>query len=177
MVDKDGIAEETNHELGLREEIKADYSRAAAKDPMAGSFRAVESHAHNLKNVRGLLEQYPEEYAKRMRESAIRPHLEEGRRLDSGWFQMTFAVQILKGLFDANKVEYVKEFLGEDKLGIPEAFTELPEMQREMKALSDRPWASEEVGKYLETVFNVKRTEEESNKPIKRFKADTRPFS
>ena len=174
MRDPDGISVETQ-ELELREEVKADYTRMAENDPMGDSFRAAQLNSHNLNNVRSLMEKYPDEYASRMKQSAIRPKYKRHRGHDKNWFTDTFAWHIAKGLFDADKVEGVQKGLGNDNLGLPEDFLQNPDVKNGLIQLADRPWGDTKVGEYLLKRFKLRESGPPS--PIRRYKIDSSPFS
>ncbi|MBU0708471.1 hypothetical protein KJ596_01820 [Patescibacteria group bacterium] len=140
---------DTTHELGLRERVKADHSRWSVEKPMEAAFYAVIAvqGGHNLDNVRSLRGRYPDEWHKRMQESiAGEEH--------PGTF--THARIILKAIFDQDNPASVKQVCEEDALlGIPEEFIEIPNIREYMKTLANRSWTNQEVNAYLRDRFNL----------------------
>jgi hypothetical protein len=157
-VDQDGVSVGSNYERGLRELVKADYTRESAKNPMKGSFRAVMLNPHNLENVSGLRDKYPLEYSKRMMKSFKKP---KGKHFDSQWYAHTLAGRVLAGISDNDSLKYVIKYSENDLLGIPNEFIEMPEGKKWAELLVNRSWANREVNEWLRLKLGLEKPVEE----------------
>lgn len=155
MADRDGISEDSNNERGMRETIKADYTKLSAEKPIEGSFRAVGINAHNLENVKSLRERYPQEYSRRMVRSS-KEFKEENVEPGDTW-----AGRVLAGVSDNDKLGYVQEHFGEDMLGIPKEFLEIPEVKLWTESLVNRSWANKDVNEWLRNRLGLEKPKEE----------------
>lgn len=156
--DQDGVSADSNNERGLREKVKADYTKESAKNPMNGSFRAVMLNPHNLENVSGLRDKYPLEYSKRMKQSFKKP---KDTHFDSQWYTHTLAGRVLAGISDNDSLEYVIKHSDRDLLGIPNEFIEMPEGKKWAELLVNRSWANREVNEWLRIKLGLDKPAEE----------------
>ena len=147
--------EEPGADFEMRDEIRNEQLYAGKEDPVGHSFYVVGQHSHNLDNVRSLLERYPDEYAARMRGSCVKP---DGlREDDDSWLWNSWAWHVLRGILSANEAGHLETICGEDVLGLPDEFLELPAIREKLIGWLDRGDVPEEVKRYLEKTFRIKR--------------------
>jgi len=146
---------ELEADFEMRDEIRNRQFYEGEEDPVGHSFYVVGQHSYNLDNVRGLRDRYPDEYTARMRRSCVKP---EGlREDDNGWLWDTWAWHVLRGILSANEAGHLEAVCGEDVLGLPDEFLELPAIQETLIGWLGRSDVPEEVKEYLEKTFNIKR--------------------